>query len=102
VQINLAEAEYNLGRWREAMLRLSTRDWARAECFCKAAADHRYQGQGGDGLLLWGDVLKELGEIQWARRAYGLTIARDGQSESARLAAARLIAIGGADTMTAA
>src|SRR6266446_2732146 len=113
VQINLSEAEYNLGRWQQSLSRLSTldesaapfdiaraglalqrawilahvaarqRDWARADSLCQAAAEHRYRGQGGDGLLLWGDVLTELGRVGPARHAYELATSRDGQSESA-------------------
>jgi tetratricopeptide (TPR) repeat protein len=66
------------------------RDWARADSLCQAAAEHRYRGQGGDGLLLWGDVLTELGRVGPARHAYELAISRDGQSESATKAAIRL------------
>lgn len=73
-----------------ARVAASQRDWARADSLCEAAAEHRYRGQGGDGLLLWGDVLTELGRPGPARRAYELAISRDSQSESATKAAARL------------
>src|SRR5207248_1912052 len=46
--------------------------------------------RGGDGLLLWGDLLVRLERRGEAPEAYALAIARDGQSESARLAAERL------------
>lgn len=68
-------------------------DWTQAESFCRAAAAHFYRGQGGDGLLLWGDTLLRLGRPDEARQAYELSISRDGQSESARTAAARLQAM---------
>jgi predicted negative regulator of RcsB-dependent stress response len=41
-------------------------------------------------LLLWGDVLSRLRRGDEARDAYELAILRDPQSESARLAVARL------------
>ena len=65
-------------------------DLERAEELCRAASGHRFQGHGGDGLLLWGDVLNRLHRATEARQAYALCIARDGQSESARSAEARL------------
>jgi tetratricopeptide (TPR) repeat protein len=68
-------------------------DWERVDALSSAAAAHRYRGQGGDGLLLWGEVLSRLGRRTETRRAYELCIARDGQSESARKAAARLRAM---------
>ena len=61
----------------------------RAESLCRAAAAHPYRAQGGDGLLMWGDVLTRLGRADEAEQAYALAIERDGQSESARLAAGR-------------
>jgi tetratricopeptide (TPR) repeat protein len=73
-----------------ARVAASQRDRARADALCQAAAEHRYRGQGGDGLLLWGDVLTELGQVGPARHAYELAISRDSQSESATKAAARL------------
>jgi tetratricopeptide (TPR) repeat protein len=65
-------------------------EWTRAEALCHAAAVHRYRAQGGDGLLFWGEVLLRLGYPEEAHRAYALAIERDGQSESARVAAQRL------------
>jgi len=64
-------------------------EWERAEVLCRTAANHPFRGQGGDGLLLWGDVLTRLGRLDEARQAYELCIARDGQSESALVAGAR-------------
>jgi len=63
---------------------------ARAESLCREAAAFPYRAQGGDGLLLWGDLLVRLERRGEAPEAYALAIARDGQSESARLAAERL------------
>jgi len=56
----------------------------------RAAASHPYQGQGGDGLLAWGDCLAKLGRDEDAHRAWELAVQRDPQSESAGLARARL------------
>ena len=64
-------------------------DWTEAERMFRAAALHPYRGQGGDALLLWGDVLSRLGRLDEARRAYALAVERDPQSESAQLAQAR-------------
>jgi tetratricopeptide (TPR) repeat protein len=63
--------------------------WIEAERLLCAAALHSYRGQGGDALLLWGDVLSRLGRSYEARRAYALAVERDPQSESAREAQAR-------------
>jgi tetratricopeptide (TPR) repeat protein len=65
----------------------------RAESLCRTAASHSYRAQGGDGLLLWGDVLTQLERVEEGCEAYQLAIERDPQSESARLAAARLEAV---------
>ena len=65
-------------------------DWTVAESLCRAAAAHPYRCQGGDGLLFWGDLLARLARRAEAREAYALAVARDGESESARLAAERL------------
>ena len=65
-------------------------DWTAAESLCRAAAVHPYRDQGGDGLLFWGDLLVRFGRPAEAREAYALAIARDRQSESARLATERL------------
>ena len=65
-------------------------DWTRAESLGRAAASNPWRAQGGDGLLRWGDALARLGHFAEAQKAYALTIDRDRQSESARLAAERL------------
>jgi tetratricopeptide (TPR) repeat protein len=57
--------------------------------FARAAA-LPYRGQGGDGLLAWGDLLRSLGREDEARRAYALAQKRDSESESAREAGERL------------
>jgi tetratricopeptide (TPR) repeat protein len=74
----------------EARVAVATGDFVCAESLCRAAAAHPYRWQGGDGLLLWGDVLSRLRRGDEARDAYELAILRDPQSESARLAVARL------------
>jgi len=63
---------------------------ARAESLCREAAADPYRAQGGDGLLLWGDLLLRLERRGEARQAYTLAVARDGQSASAKIAAERL------------
>jgi len=65
-------------------------DWLLAESLCRAAARHPYLAQGGDGLLLWGNLLARLERPAEARQAYALALERDGESESARLAATQL------------
>jgi tetratricopeptide (TPR) repeat protein len=65
-------------------------DYERAEQLCRAGAQHSYKAAGGDGLLLWGDLLRALHREEEAREAYSLAVRRDAESESARIAAARL------------
>jgi len=74
----------------EARVAAVQRDWEGADSLCRAAAAHRYRGQGGDGLLLWGDALAQLRRSGEARAAYALAIERDPESECSRFAAARL------------
>ncbi|MGZ6142223.1 MAG: hypothetical protein ACXWLM_02740 [Myxococcales bacterium] len=76
-----------------ARVAAAAKEWARAESLCSDAAAHPWRMQGGDGLLLWGDLLARLDRPEPAREAWMLAIDRDGESESARLAAARLEAI---------
>ena len=73
-----------------ARVAAATHEWTGAEALCRAAAAHPWRSQGGDGLLFWGDVLSRLRRFDEAREAYALAIARDGESESARLAGERL------------
>jgi len=53
-------------------------------------ARHPYRAQGGDGLLLWGDVLHRLRRGNDAVAAWRMAKERDPESESARLAGERL------------
>jgi tetratricopeptide (TPR) repeat protein len=64
-------------------------EWTEAERLFRAAAQHPHRGQGGDAMLLWGDVLVRLGRSAEARQAYALAVERDPQSESAQLARVR-------------
>jgi tetratricopeptide (TPR) repeat protein len=74
----------------EARVAAAMDDWFLAESLCRAAAENPYRGQGGDGLLFWGEALTRLEWGAQARQAYALAIERDPQSESARVAAERL------------
>lgn len=56
----------------------------------EAGANHPYRGQGGDGLLLWGDIMNELGSPEGASKAWSLAVERDAESESAAAARDRL------------
>jgi len=62
-----------------------------AEQILRVGAEHAYRGQGGDGLLLWGDVLASLRRQDEARAAWSLAVERDAQSESAEIARTRLL-----------
>lgn len=55
-----------------------------------AGARHIYRGQGGDGLLVWGDSLAGLGRAPEARAAWSMAVERDPQSASAGTARGRL------------
>lgn len=48
------------------------------------------RGQGGDGLLAWGDTLATLGRAEQAAAAWRLVIERDPESYAAALARERL------------
>ena len=61
-----------------------------AEQILRVGVEHAYRGQGGDGLLLWGDVLASLRRPDEARAAWTLAVERDAQSESAEIARTRL------------
>jgi len=76
----------------EARVAAAQGDQEGADQLCRSAAVQRYRGQGGDGLLLWGDVLVHLRRLDEARAAWSLAIERDPQSESSKLATARLSA----------
>jgi tetratricopeptide (TPR) repeat protein len=58
--------------------------------FFEAGATHPYKGQGGDGLLAWGDCLARLGRQTEAQEAWRLVLTRDTQSGAASEAASRL------------
>jgi hypothetical protein len=73
-----------------ARVALAMGDLPLAESLCEAASEHRCRHAGGDGLFLWGELLERMNWQAKARRAYALAVERDGESESARLAAARL------------
>lgn len=64
-----------------------------AERWCRRGAEHAFRGQGGDGLLLFGDVLARLERPDEAAAAWRLAVERDPESESARTAAGRLAAV---------
>jgi tetratricopeptide (TPR) repeat protein len=64
--------------------------WPEAESLCRRAAERADLGQGGDGLLLWGDILQKLERPHEAVRAWGLAVERDPESESAERAKQRL------------
>ncbi len=66
-------------------------DTAEAEACCARAAAFAYTGQGGDGLLLWGDLLQRRGARQEAREKWRLVAERDPESEGARVAARQLL-----------
>ena len=65
-------------------------DWSGAERLCRHASEQPYCGQGGDGLLLWGEALLHLGRSPEAMAAWRLAIERDPESESARVAESRI------------
>jgi tetratricopeptide (TPR) repeat protein len=61
-------------------------DWPIAESLCRRAADHAFRGQGGAGLLLWAEALRQLGRQVESTEALRLVIQRDPESESAGIA----------------
>ena len=58
--------------------------------YFRRGAGHPFQGQGGDGLLHWGDCLAALERPEDAAHAWKLAIERDPQSESATRAKERI------------
>ncbi|MDI1479617.1 hypothetical protein [Polyangium sp. y55x31] len=66
------------GRFEEALARF------------EEGARHVFRGQGGDGLLAWGDTLATLGRAEQAAAAWRLVIERDPESYAAALARERL------------
>jgi tetratricopeptide (TPR) repeat protein len=75
-----------------ARIAAAREDWSSAEQLCRQASQRADCGQGGDGLLLWGEVLRRLGRLGEAAAAWRLAIERDPESESARIAESRLAA----------
>jgi tetratricopeptide (TPR) repeat protein len=69
-------------------------DWVRVERLCREAAGHPYRGQGGGGLLLWAQALKQLGRHREAEETLRLVLDRDPESDAARSAAALLASPG--------
>lgn len=65
-------------------------DWDSAERLCREAVQHRFRRQGGAGILLWAEALKQLGRPAEADAALRLVVQRDPESEAA-VAAVRLL-----------
>ncbi|MBS2023144.1 MAG: hypothetical protein JST92_12085 [Deltaproteobacteria bacterium] len=63
----------------------------KAEALCREAAENTYTGQGGDGLVLWGDLLIQRGDLPGARLAWRLARERDPESAWAQVAKGRLV-----------
>lgn len=78
------------GLFLEARIRLAQGDAEAAARSAEAAALHPYRGQGGDGLLVWGDALLALGKRDAAAEAWKRVLARDPQSVAALAALERL------------
>ncbi len=96
---HLDQATQNLVRTSSERNELFLRAWAETElgnsdaarALYKRGAEHRYQGQGADGLLRWGDLLLRLGLEADARVCWQLAMQRDPESEAAGLAGTRLM-----------
>jgi tetratricopeptide (TPR) repeat protein len=61
-------------------------EWASAERLCREAANHAFRGQGGAGLLLWAQAMRELGQHAQADDALRLVSERDPESEASSMA----------------
>jgi tetratricopeptide (TPR) repeat protein len=70
-----------------ARLAATRGDWVGAERLCREAANHAFRGQGGAGLLLWAQALKQLDRLSEADEALKLVSQRDPESEAATAAA---------------
>ncbi len=75
-----------------ARLAATRGDWNSAERLCCEAVQHRFRGQGGDGILLWAEASKELERYADADAALRLAMKRDPESEAAA-ATARLLGV---------
>ncbi len=73
-----------------ARLSAARGDWDGAERLCREAVQHRFRGQGGAGILLWAEALKQLGRPAEADAALRLVAQRDPESEAA-VTAVRLL-----------
>jgi len=78
------------GLFLRARIRVAMNDSLPALADFDLAANMRYRGQGGDGLVAWGDLLRSVGREHDAQRAFALAVERDPESESAGIAAERL------------
>lgn len=78
------------GLFMQGRIALAAGHSEKALRFFETGARHRYQGQGGDALLAWGDELARLGRLDEAGKVWRLILERDPQSGAAWEAAARL------------
>lgn len=78
------------GLFLRARIHVAAGNTAAALADFEAAAAFEYKGQGGDGLLAWGNLLRDLGRIDEAKAAWQLAVERDQESESAAIARAQL------------
>lgn len=67
-------------------------DWDSAARSCREAVHHRFCGQGGAGIVLWAQALRQLGRQPDADNALRLVAQRDPESEAAVMAAQLLAA----------
>ncbi len=79
------------GFFMRGRIELTLGNLEQAERWFWQGAAHPYHGQGGDGLLLWGDCLERQGRLEEARKAWELVLVCDPESESANSARARLV-----------
>jgi len=68
-------------------------DLARACALFERGARHAYRRQGGDSLVLWGDVLSAQRRVADARTAWSLAIERDPESAAAAIARDRTLTL---------
>jgi tetratricopeptide (TPR) repeat protein len=73
-----------------ARVAAARQDWVSAERHCREAADHPFRGQGGTGLLLWAQALRQLGQHAQAEEALRQVTERDPESDAAVTAAKSL------------